>query len=118
MWELRASLIEGISSSGCIFEESVSSDVPLVPNTVSIRFAGVRADDLVIACDLQGIWISGGAACSSGKPSPSTVLLALGHTEEFARETVRISFASTYSQDMLNLAGKKIGDLASRMQHK
>jgi len=118
MWQLRASFLKGLSSSGCTFEESVSSESSLVPNTVSVRFTGVRADDLVIACDLEGIWISGGAACSSGKQSPSGVLLALGHTEEFARETVRISFASTYSQDVLNIAGKKIGDLALRMQHK
>jgi cysteine desulfurase len=66
--------------------------VPRLPNTSNIFISGVRSDDLVVALDLEGITISGGAACSSGKPEPSHVLTAMGHADERARSTVRVSF--------------------------
>lgn len=62
-----------------------------LPNTLSVRIPGVKADDLVVALDLRGIQISSGAACSSGKPDPSHVLLAMGLSREEARETIRLS---------------------------
>ena len=66
-------------------------------NTLNLRIPGVRADDLIVALDRVQILISSGAACASGKPTPSHVLLALGLTEEQARESVRISLRSDCS---------------------
>ncbi len=65
---------------------------PRLPNTSSVTIAGVRSDDLVVALDQEGILASSGAACSSGKPEPSHVLLAMGLPEPQARATIRISF--------------------------
>lgn len=65
-------------------------------NTFSLRIRGIRADDLVVALDLEGLAVSSGAACSSGKPDPSHVLLGLGYSEEIARETIRVSFKASY----------------------
>jgi cysteine desulfurase len=81
-------------------------DVSTLPNTLSIRLPGVRADDFVIAMDLLGICISTGAACSSGKQEPSHVLLACGYSEEEARETVRVSFSHSLSKDDVGRAAK------------
>lgn len=67
-------------------------DKKRLPNTSSIYLPGILADDLVVAMDLKGFAISSGAACSSGKPLPSHVLLAMGHSEEYAKSTVRVSF--------------------------
>lgn len=66
--------------------------VSRLPNTSSVYIAGIRADDLVVAMDLEGILISSGAACSSGKPEPSHVLMAMGFDEDHARATIRVSF--------------------------
>jgi cysteine desulfurase len=63
-----------------------------LPNTSSVFIPGVRADDLVVALDLEGILISAGAACSSGKPEPSHVLLAMDQDAQRVKSTVRISF--------------------------
>lgn len=63
-----------------------------LPNTSSVYIPGVRADDLIVAMDLERILISSGAACSSGKPEPSHVLLAMGQDEERVRSTIRVSF--------------------------
>lgn len=63
-----------------------------LPNTSSLYVEGVRADDLLVALDLEGIMVSTGAACSSGKIDPSHVLLEMGRSDEEARSTIRVSF--------------------------
>jgi cysteine desulfurase len=63
-----------------------------LPNTVHLRFPGRKADDLLIALDLEGVLVSAGSACASGKPEASHVLLAHGFSEDEARECIRISF--------------------------
>ena len=62
-----------------------------LPNTVSLSIADVPADDLVVALDLEGVLVSSGSACSSGKPEPSQTLLALGLSKKEAKETIRLS---------------------------
>lgn len=73
-----------------------------LPNTLSIRVRGVKADDLVIALDLRGVAISAGSACTSGRPRPSHVLLAHGLSEIEARETIRVSFEPDVSEAELD----------------
>lgn len=63
-----------------------------IDNTLFLRFKGCRADDLVVALDVNGISTSVGSACSSGKQEVSTVALEMGLSKEEARECIRISF--------------------------
>jgi cysteine desulfurase len=74
-----------------------SRTVARLPNTTSVYIPGVRADDLVVALDLEGVFVSSGAACSSGKPEPSHVLLAMGQSPERVRSTIRVSMRSDYA---------------------
>ena len=80
----------------------------LLPNTVNLRLPIERADDLVVALDLKGVAISSGAACASGKPTPSHVLLALGLSEEEARSSIRISVGAEDSVEELDTASALI----------
>ena len=64
--------------------------VPRLANTTSIAIPGVRADAQVIALDLDGIAVSAGAACSSGKVRTSHVLSAMG-LGELAGQAIRVS---------------------------
>jgi cysteine desulfurase len=50
----------------------------------------VRADAQVIALDLEGIAVSAGAACSSGKVAASHVLTAMG-LGDLASQAIRVS---------------------------
>ena len=79
------------------------SNSKTLPNTISLEIQGVNADDFVVALDLDGICISSGSACASGKPLPSHVLLALGKTYEEAKSTIRISFRADLSTAELEL---------------
>jgi cysteine desulfurase len=59
-------------------------------NTTCLALPGVRADAQVIALDLDGIAVSAGAACSSGKVTPSHVLTAMG-LGVLAGQAIRVS---------------------------
>ena len=62
-----------------------------LPNTTLFSAPGLKAETAVIAFDLNGIAVSSGAACSSGKVQSSTVLTAMGVDPALARGTVRVS---------------------------
>ena len=61
-------------------------------NTSFLAIPGVDAQSLVMALDLDGIAISAGTACSSGKVKRSSVLDAMGFDEKTARCAFRVSF--------------------------
>ncbi|MCX7979028.1 MAG: cysteine desulfurase, partial [Bdellovibrionaceae bacterium] len=51
--------------------------------------------------DLQGVAVSTGAACSSGNPEPSPVLMAMGLSRSEAQSSLRVSMGrETSSQDV------------------
>jgi cysteine desulfurase len=62
-----------------------------VPNTTLFAVAGLKAETAVIAFDLEGVAVSSGAACSSGKVQPSHVLAAMGVAPDLARGAIRVS---------------------------
>jgi cysteine desulfurase len=66
-------------------------------NTTSLALPGVRADTQVIALDLDGIAVSAGAACSSGKVQTSHVLTAMG-LGGLAGEAIRVSLPWNVSE--------------------
>jgi cysteine desulfurase len=87
-----------------------------LPNTSSVYIPGVRADDLIVAMDLERVLISSGAACTSGKPEPSHVLRAMGQDEERARSTVRVSFRGDASLEDVAKVVSALGRCVHRMR--
>jgi cysteine desulfurase len=65
--------------------------VERLPNTTLFALAGIKAETAVIAFDLEGVAVSSGAACSSGKVQPSHVLAAMGVPRPLQRGAVRVS---------------------------
>lgn len=62
-----------------------------LPNTSSLVISGVDGETLLMSLDLNGFAVSTGAACSSGNPEPSPVLLAMGLSREEAQSSLRVS---------------------------
>ncbi len=60
---------------------------------------GKPAETLVIRLDLEGVAVSAGAACSSGKVGANSVLEAMGLGAEIARSAVRVSLGPQTSED-------------------
>lgn len=63
-----------------------------LPNTCNFAIPELSSESVLIALDLDGIAVSSGAACSSGKVKPSHVLAAMGVEESLARCGIRVSF--------------------------
>ena len=61
-------------------------------NTSCFLHPRLSAEVLLMLCDGEGIALSSGAACSSGKLAPSHVLRAMGFDEQDCRRAVRVSF--------------------------
>jgi cysteine desulfurase len=69
-----------------------------LPNTTALALPGISAETQVIALDLDGVMVSAGAACSSGKVGPSHVLAAMGVPSEIAAGTIRVSLGWTTTE--------------------
>lgn len=63
-----------------------------LPNTSLLAVPGLSAETALIAFDLDGVAISSGSACSSGKVRRSHVLEAMSVGEGLGRGALRISF--------------------------
>jgi cysteine desulfurase len=68
-----------------------AEDAPRLPNTTLFTVPGLRAETAVIGFDLEGVAVSSGSACSSGKVQPSHVLEAMGFGPDLAQGAVRLS---------------------------
>jgi cysteine desulfurase len=75
--------------------EIIGAAAPRLPNTTALALPGVAAETQVIALDLDGVMVSAGAACSSGKVGPSHVLEAMGLPPAIAGCTIRVSLGWT-----------------------
>lgn len=62
-----------------------------LPNTVYFSLPGIDGETLVGKLDRAGFAVASGAACSSAKPEPSHVLMAMGVEPALARGAVRVS---------------------------
>jgi cysteine desulfurase len=76
----------------------IGASAPRLPNTSSIAMPGIPAETQVIALDLDGVMVSAGAACSSGKVGPSHVLAAMGLDPDLANSTIRVSLGWTSTE--------------------
>ena len=92
----RDRLVEGLSG---VTGVHVNATEPVIEETISIRFDGIRADTLADALDLHDISVATGSACHSKDDSVSHVLTAQGLGEQQARSAVRFSFGPDVSAD-------------------
>lgn len=66
-------------------------DVERLPNTTCFAYPGMKAETLLMAFDLEGVAVSSGSACSSGKVAKSHVLAAMGVAPEISQAAIRVS---------------------------
>jgi cysteine desulfurase len=87
---LRARIEEGIraiAKDAVIFSDRAAR----LPNTTFFAAPEVPAETALMMFDLEGIAISAGSACSSGKSAASPTLQAMGVTSEIGRCAMRVS---------------------------
>jgi len=91
---LQANLLQ-IAPEAAIF----GSEAQRVANTLAFALPGLAAETLVAAFDVEGVALSSGSACSSGKVTPSHVLAAMGASESQSRSALRLSLGWNTQQE-------------------
>ncbi|MDQ0468857.1 cysteine desulfurase family protein [Labrys wisconsinensis] len=72
-----------------------------LPNTICFAVPGIPAETTLMALDLQGVAVSSGSACSSGKVRASHVLKAMAVVPDLASGAIRVSLGrSTAAEDV------------------
>jgi len=79
--------VESLAGDAVFFGRRVSR----LPNTSCFAFASLEAQVLLMLLDIEGVAVSSGSACSSGKVKPSHVLAAMGVSKDLAQGAIRIS---------------------------
>ncbi len=92
---------------------------PRLPNTSFFAVPGVEAQVLLMFLDVEGVSVSTGSACSSGKIKRSHVLAAMGVDGELAGGAIRVSlgwtsrpedcelFARAFEKAVRTIAGRR-----------
>jgi len=109
---LRDRFEASLPASAMVFGKSTQR----LPNTSNFALPGILAETSVMALDLDGVMVSSGAACSSGKVKPSHVLKAMGVSDDIARCALRISFGWNSTEADVDAALSSIGRLVTRRE--
>ncbi|OYZ20710.1 MAG: cysteine desulfurase [Bdellovibrio sp. 28-41-41] len=89
---------------------------PRLTNTSHMMIAGIDAETLLINLDLDGFFVSTGAACSSGNPEPSPALLAMGFARNEAQTSLRVSLGWNSKADDLEKFVERLEKTVSRLR--
>ncbi len=89
---------------------------PRVPNTTNVGFAGIEAESLLIALDLEGIAVSTGSACSSGTLEPSHVLKAMGLPLHDTQNALRISLGKHTTREHVDRLLDALPPIVTRLR--
>lgn len=98
---LRSKLIAGIRQivpDALVNGDPTAGPDHRLPNIAHVTFPGCEGDAMLMLFDAQGVEVSTGSACQAGVPQPSHVLLAMGHSEEAARGSLRFSLGHTSTE--------------------
>ena len=93
-----------------------AAGAPRAPHITNLAFAGVPAEALLIALDLEGVAASAGAACSSGSLEPSHVLQAMGLPPERCAVSVRFSLGHCTTAGEIEYAIAAVVRCAARLR--
>lgn len=92
----------------------IGAESARVANTSDFALPGLAAETSLIALDLDGVMVSSGAACSSGKVARSHVLAAMGFPEEISRCALRASFGWSSGEEDVDAAIASLSKLLAR----
>ncbi len=85
-------------------------------NTSSLVIDGVDGETLLMSLDIKGYAVSTGAACSSGNPEPSPVLLAMGLSRDEAQSSLRLSLGWSNTQGQVDEFVETLKSVVERLR--
>jgi cysteine desulfurase len=88
-----------------------------LPNNLSVAFAAVDAEALLIRLDLEGIAASAGSACTSGSLEPSHVGQAIGLDHRFGTGVIRFSLGRCTTADEIDRVAAMLPGIVGEVRH-
>jgi len=87
-----------------------------LPGHLSLVVHGVEAEGILIALDLAGVAASSGSACSSGAPTASHVLTAMGFTSQDAMGALRLTLGRENTEADVDLVVETLPEIVARVR--
>ncbi len=92
------------------------ADAPRLCSTSCFAIPGLTAETALIGLDLDGVMVSSGSTCSSGKVAVSHVLTAMGVEHELAACALRASFGWSSTIEDVHAATSSLLKLRERIR--
>jgi len=92
----------------------IASKAPRLPGIRSLCLPGIESEEVIVALDLLGIQVSGGAACGSSQADSSHVLQAMGIPEHQAKSVIRISPGRHTTESMIEVTIDAINSILQK----
>jgi len=106
LWERLSNALEGVACNG--------SRARRLPGNLNLSFAGLNADQLLVA--LSDVALSTGSACASGSGAPSHVLEALGLPESVARSSLRFGLGRCNDAEQIDWVARRIEEVVGALR--
>ncbi|MFO0952228.1 MAG: cysteine desulfurase family protein [Isosphaeraceae bacterium] len=85
-----------------------------LPGNLNLSFTGVEGEALMMA--MTRVAVSSGSACTSNRPEPSHVLLAMGVDESLARASLRFGLGRETTEEEVDLAADVVVEAVRRLR--
>lgn len=86
------------------------------PYVLNVGFMGLRSEVLLHALEAEGIYVSAGSACNSKKKVRSSVLSAMGKSDEEIEGSIRLSFSKFNTMEEAEYAVEKLKEQAALLR--
>ena len=87
-----------------------------LPGNANISFEGIQSEELLYKLDEKGICASGGSACSTGNPSSSHVLMAIGVNSKMAKGALRVTFGMENTKEDVEYLVENLIQIVSKLR--
>jgi cysteine desulfurase len=96
--------------------EITGHPVQRLPGHLSLIIHGTEAEGILIALDLAGIAASSGSACSSGAPTASHVLTAMGFASADAMGALRLTLGRENTEADVDVVIERLPEIVARVR--
>ena len=87
-----------------------------LPNNLSLCFAGVEGESILLHLDMEGVAASAGSACTTGSAEPSHVLTAMGVDSDLAHSALRLTLGRQNTEAQIDRVGQVLPEVIGRLR--
>jgi cysteine desulfurase len=113
---LRTALVEALEPIKEFVHIHQADPSSQLPSIIGLRISGIEGQWMMLECNRYGFAISTGSACQIGMQSPAKVTLALGLSQQAAKEFIRISFGNSTKMEDVRTLGETIVDIVKKFK--